>query len=296
MKKYTYHYKKLWTIVTVSIFSPNWNSLDNIAKDINTKIDYFELKFSRFIKRSFLSILNRERRFQVDSQFVDLLNKSIEMYSFTNGYFNPLVDVRRIWYEQEFEDNKFEIKDYWERNINLEEIDIDWEIVSLKEWMYLDFWAIGKWYLTDCLTEYLLSKWIKDFFVNAGWDISIRWTNSWEDWKIWIQNPIIKDKYIKVWLKDCSISTSWSLIRTWEIWDDNYHHLVSPIDFKNKNDIASVTVIWKYWYFTDSIATAIFNMWIDLWVGFMDENNVSWLIVWSDWQVKKSKLLKLEFA
>jgi thiamine biosynthesis lipoprotein len=154
----------------------------------------------------------------------------------------------------------------------------------------LDFWWIVKGYTVDLVKNYLLSKWFNDFIINAWWDIFLSWTNNWTKWVVWVDNPFkTEENFAILELENMSISTSWSYKRNWEIWKNNYHHILNPLNNSNKNEIISITIITNKTYLSDCYATACFNMWINKSLNFLEENNIDWIIIWNDWQIYHSR-------
>ncbi len=78
--------------------------MQGIRRDISD----FEAEFSRFVPDSTLSILNRTKRFDVSDRFVSLLSACLRIYRESQGFFNPLFDVSRLGYSQDFDLGKFD--------------------------------------------------------------------------------------------------------------------------------------------------------------------------------------------
>jgi thiamine biosynthesis lipoprotein ApbE len=104
-----------------------------------------EEEFSRFISESSLSILNKKRTCEVSNTFIDVLKKCKNIYTDTNFYFNPLINVRQLGYSKDFHSNEFKQEDAeLQVNLDLETIEIQGNTVSLHEGQNLDLGGIVK--------------------------------------------------------------------------------------------------------------------------------------------------------
>ncbi len=249
----------------------------------------YEREFSRFLPDSSLSLLNQSKTSEVSNRFLAILELSKEIYEKTEHFFNPLINLSNIWYSQSFEKNDFS-KVLSGNNLDLDTIKIRGNIVLLQEDQNLDFWGIVKWYCVDRVRDYLFSKWLKNFIINAGGDIFISWNNKWEKWTVGIDNPFINNSLLGVVeLENKSISTSGSYKRKWKIENYSYHHIINPLNNNwCENEIISLSLIAPHTYITDTYATACFNMGIEKSLDFLKKDNIDSIIVWSDGQVYTS--------
>lgn len=272
MNKFDYKFKALWTLIHIIIISDK--DPDNKIKFIFNEIKKFDEKYSRFNKKSLLSKLNDKKEIDVDEDFLWLFIKCNEIFKLSNWYFNPLVNISNLWYSDDY--NKWIFKKTKEEvNIEFDEIKLFGNKIILKKWMKLDFWAIWKWYLADKIKLILKKKWEKNFMINIWWDITVNWINKdWNKWLIWLENPLNKSLFKKISLDNKSISSSWSYARKWEAEWEEFHHIKTPYSDKQEKNIIMVSIIDKYWYRTDSLATAIFAMWLEKWLSFCKENNI----------------------
>ncbi len=279
--RFEFEEKKLWTTFEIIIVD---NDEKNVWKNIYQiwkMVDIFEENFSRFKENSLLSKLNKEKSLDVNIEFIDIFNKSKDLYDFTNWYFNPLVNLNTIWYSSSFFNNKFEKIDY-EQNLLISEIVLEWNKLTLKNNQNIDFWWIAKWYLVDKISTRLKQFWYENFLVNGWWDIYLSWLNEeWNNWWVSIESPY--DENSILWwirLSNVSVSTSWSYKRNWNIDWEKYHHILNPHTLKNDNQLVWITIISPNCYVSDSLATAIFCMWMDDWKKFLIKNWIDWILFW----------------
>jgi hypothetical protein len=75
----------------------------------------------------------------VSDTFINVLNKCKEIYSDTDFYFNPLINVRQLGYSNDFHSNEFKKEDSdLQVNLELEKIEIKGNTVSLQEGQNVD--------------------------------------------------------------------------------------------------------------------------------------------------------------
>lgn len=290
MKKYEYSFRALWTLCIINVVNETDNDLNKIINQCYEKIINFENEFSRFKENSVLSQINKEKRYEVSDDFLSLIYHSREIFKLTNWYFNPLVDVRKIGYSHNFEDKNFEKFDLKNEDLSFDEVKNYWNLLEIWKYMNLDFWSIAKWYLSEKVSKFLSEKWFKNNFVNLWWDIYVCGKNlEWKKWQVWINSPFWNEKPIEVLeLSNCSISTSWTYLRNWEIDWKKYHHIRNPFSNIQENELVSVSIIHEKWYMTDALATAVIAMWKDKAVEFCDKNKIKYLFVLSNWEVLRS--------
>lgn len=290
MKKYEYSFKALWTICIINIVNEDDKDLNKTINQCYEKIINFENEFSRFKKTSTLSTLNKEKKLEVSDDFLSLIYHSREIFKLTSGYFNPLVDIRKIWYTHNFEDKNFEKLDLKNEDLSFDEVKNYWSLLEIGKYMNLDFWSIAKWYLSEKISKYLSEKWFTNNFVNLGWDIYVSWKNlEWKKWQVWISSPFWDGKTIEVIeLSNCSVSTSGTYLRNWEISWEKFHHIRNPFSEKQESELVSVSIIHEKWYMTDALATAVIAMWKEKAVDFCNSNKIKYLFVLSSWEVLRN--------
>lgn len=286
--KYTKTQFLMWTNIDITIISD-----ENPNQDIFDSFWIFyslEKEFSRFLDDSDLNILNKNKEFEVSNRFIDVLNKVKKIYIDSDNFFNPLINLNNIWYSWDFKKWLFEKKNE-DQDTHFDNISILWNYVILKENQNLDLWWIVKGYWVDLASDYLKSKWYKNFIINAGWDIYLSWNTIW--WKtpvVAIDNPFNSDEiFATLELNDMSISTSWTYKRNWKIKWETFHHILDPKWNINNNEIISITLISNECFIADSYATSCIAMWIKKSLEFLKNQDIDWVIIWSDWNVYKTK-------
>lgn len=250
----------------------------------------YEIEFSRFLTSSSLSLLNQNKTLEVSDRFLEVLKISKEIYTLTSWSFNPLINLWNIWYSETFDNNHFE-KVISGDNLDIEKIMIHENHVTLLPTQNIDFGWIVKWYCVDRVADFLISKWYRDFIVNAWGDIYISGKNNGKKWVVWIDNPFMPDQiFASMELENMSVSTSGSYKRNWKIGNNSYHHIINPLnDWICETEIISISLIAPKTYITDTYATACFNMWVKKSLAFLETHNIDSVIITSDNNVYISK-------
>ncbi|MDD2907537.1 MAG: FAD:protein FMN transferase [Candidatus Gracilibacteria bacterium] len=276
------------TDITITVISVN-NSLQDIYDGF--AIFYsLEKEFSRFSETSDLSILNHKKNLEVSDRFIDILNKSYEIYKLSNTYFNPLVSVKNIGYSHNFALSIFE-KICENVNLDFDKVAIIGNFVTLKENQNLDLGGIVKGYGVDLVSTFLKSRGYTDFIVNAGGDIYLYGNNtSGKIPVVGIDSPFNKtDIFATLEVKNSSVSTSGIYKRKWELDGKNYNHILNPETNTNNSEIISITLISPKCYITDAYATACIAMGIKKSLIFLEKENIDALIIGSDGNIYQTK-------
>jgi thiamine biosynthesis lipoprotein len=282
----------MWTDINITIVSNK-----NPIKDIYDSFGIFyslEKEFSRFLEKSDLNILNNSKKLEVSNRFIEVLKLTQKVYLDTEKYFNPLINLRNIWYGTTFKKWIFK-KEEIKQNLDLKKILVVWNFVTLTESHNLDLGWIVKGYWVDLVSSFLKEKGYENFIINAWWDIYLSWNNaSGNTPVVSIDNPFNeKEIFATLDIKNKSLSTSGIYKRKWNIdWED-FHHILNPEQNNNNNEIISISLIADKCYIADSYATACIAMWIEKSLMFLQKQNIDWIIIWSDWSIYTTKWMSV---
>lgn len=278
--------KIMGTDVTLTIFWEKHN-----GEDIERVFGLFcilEEEFSRFKAESILSQLNTKRSLGVSDKFIDVLSKCKDIYSDTDFYFNPLINLNQLGYSKDFHSKEFKKEELETRaNLDLEAIKIIGNKVALQEWQYLDLGGIVKWYAVDAAKEYLNEKWYNNYIIDAGGDIFTAGVNEqWGKIVVGIDSPFIPwNIFATIEVENTAIATSGNYRRKWKIEDQEYNHIINPLTWANNNEIVSITLITKNCYLGDAYATACIAMWVEKTLAFLKKNHLDGVIICADKKV-----------
>ncbi len=279
MQEYRKQKYIMWTQIEIIIYSQK-NPLQDIIESFKI-FESFEQEFSRFSPDSDLSKLNIQKKKCMSDRCIDVLNLSKRIHTLSSGYFNPLVYLPRIGYTESFEKNTFK-KENSRVNLDYDTLKVEGNVVSLEDHQNLDLGGIIKWYSVDIVKDFLESQGYKKFIVNAGGDIYVSWKST-----IAIDSPFEQgDIFALLDIKNSAISTSGTYKRTWKLWKQEYHHIISPETYTNNHEIISISIISKKCVISDTYATACIAMGVSQAKLFLKNQNMTALIICRNKQVE----------
>lgn len=268
----------MWSILNLSIDDKITDT--SIIDKCFHETELFEKKYSRFLKNSFLNNLNKNKSSQETPwELLSILKLTNKVSILSKWYFDITIlpFLENIWY---WIKNNFQEEKYWYQNIIIEE-----NKIILKNWVSIDIWSVGKWYMVDKIYN-ILDKEYQNFVVDFWWDIRVKWKQ-----KIYLEDPI--NLWNKIWyieLENWSVAWSSSNRRKTNEWS----HLINPKkDYKE--DKLAVFTIHKLSSFSDILSTAIFVSPIKISMEII--NKTKWLeamIIMKNWDIYKTKWFNLK--
>lgn len=261
-----------WSRLDITIKSSKNN--DDIIEHCFLQAGNFENKYSRFIKWNYLYNLNKEKSSQIDWELFSILELCKKVSDLTSWYFDitilPFLENAWYWIESEIIDENI-----WYKNII-----IDNNTIFLKNWVSLDLWAVGKWYIMDKIYN-ILNKNFDEFIINFGWDIRVKGKHI-----IYLEDPFDDKKIIwEIEIENLSISASSPNKRKLNKW----HHLINPKNKESQNDKISLFITHKLASFSDIFSTALYVTPLDESIKILWKINwLEWLIIDKDWSIYKS--------
>jgi len=253
------YFKKetFWSLIEIET---DKNIENNDLVQINTLLEDFENKYSRFKKNNFLYNLNKTWKATIDEEFKTLFDFCSMLNEITDGCFDitvaSVLENLGYWIEKEVIDKKI-----WFKNI---EIALNEIILNNTT---IEFWAIWKGYIIDKIYDILIKK-HEDFIINFGWDIRV-----WKSEKvIWLEDPYDNNKLIwEIKLKNIAFWSSSGQKRAF--WDS--HHLINSKNKTSQDDKLSIYLTHKYASFADGFSTALFVTPLEQ--SLIILNNTPWL-------------------
>ncbi len=243
----------------------------NTGREYNKEIDSIfysiDQNFSNYISHSVISDFNRsERGIVVDSVFIDLWEKCWELNIEIDGYFDPTLSSVFEAYELMPEDNLdsqliFTALEFTGMHlISLKEDSLIKKDPAVK----INLNAIAQGYTVDVLAEFLSANGITNFMVEVGGEVYARGVNEKGiSWTIGIDKPLEKGRQLISTLKldKMSLATSGNYRKFREIDGKKIGHIINPkTGFPGYSTILSVSVLTRYCYRADALATGLMNM------------------------------------
>jgi len=258
------------------------NMLDNIENLLSLSVDNSDINK--------INSAEVNQWVEVNPTTIDAINKSIELYNLTDGYFNPFYEeIISLWgfYPpfSSLDTHSLPDIDYIQNEIlpycNPNYIIIQGnKVKKLNIHTRIDLGGIGKGYAVSCINSILLQA-DASGLVNIGGNLAS--VNS--DYKIGLTPPRDSDySYILSFTlpNGYTCATSGDYEKYFEINNIRYCHIIDKTGISVNNDIMSVSVISKDGATADALSTAIFSMGKKDGFAFAQQNGYKVIIITKD--------------
>ena len=232
MYEYEYNQKLMGTEVSVSIVTTSSTLADQVGKYVLSEISKYEDIFSRFKSGSELSKLNQQKSLVASDDFIEVLQSSYHLYKDTKGAFNPLLDISRQGYGQDFsvitQSVQSEKVDSYNIDFDAVVINLSNNQVTLQSDQNLDFGGFLKGYVAEKIARDIVGSHaaLQGVIINIGGDLHTRGVDVDGDPFVFsIYNPVLKSER-EVALQDKSLATSGTYKRQWQTASGNRHHIL----------------------------------------------------------------------
>lgn len=247
-------------------------NIEALRPSIEKLIDSINNSMSTYQENSLISRLNRRNRSVVDRMFLDVFQKSKDVYERTNGYFDPTAGILVNYYgfgNQGSAGTEVGLDSLMEYvGFDLVERNGD-TLVKKYEQVYIDLNSIAKGYAVDRFVKLLKENEYENFLVDIGGEVYAKGNKpNDEPWRVGIDKPIKlnsskRELSAKIELKDKAMATSGNY-RKYKIDKETNKetvHTINPITGKAKpSSVLSATVIMDDCMSADAYATALMAM------------------------------------
>ncbi|WP_053826288.1 FAD:protein FMN transferase [Lascolabacillus massiliensis] len=246
----------------------------SLSEEIKSELDRFDLSLNPFKDNSIITKVNNNEEVELDSFFIKVFYKSMEISQNTNGYFDitvsPLINAWGFGF-QNMDNVTPEIIDSLEEFVGYEKIKIEnGKVVKADPRVELNTSAIAKGYSCDVVADLLESFGIENYMVEIGGEISAKGVNEKNNcWRIGVDKPndfILVQHELQTVLSLCdkSLATSGNYRNFYVKDGKKYTHTIDPhTGYPSETDILSATVIADDCMTADAYATAFMAMGID---------------------------------
>lgn len=235
---------------------------------------------------------------KVDTEIINLLKLSKEMYGETDGQINVAMgSVLVIWHnyrEEGLNDPKNAAVPSMEElkaasmHTDISRIIIDEEASTVylsDPEMSLDVGSIGKGYAVQRAAEYAQEIGMDNVLISVGGNIcAVGEKIDGTMWRLGIQNPDLssEETYIKkVDIKDACVVTSGNYQRYYMVDGRRYCHIIDPDTLMPADEFASVSIITKDSGRADALSTSVYNMSLEdglAFVNSLDGVEAMWIL------------------
>ena len=250
---------------------------------IDSLLEAFNRSLSIYIPDSEISIFNESDRLQSPSNlFLNVFNKSKDVYERTNGGFDPTVGpLVNIW---GFGPNANSIApdssaiDSALLLVSLEKVEYGEDVLTKDDNVQMDFGAIAKGLAIDELAKWLDAHGETNYLIEIGGEVRCSGFNEkGEIWSIGIQDPTVGDFEKKIAiakLKDKSLATSGNYRNYYTKNEKIYAHIIDPrTGYSNAHNLLSASVVSADCMTADAFATAFMVLGLEESIELVESND-----------------------
>lgn len=256
----------------------------NLQPQIDSLLHLFDLSASLWEEASCINRINKGETDTLDDILYPLLLRSIETNAYTDGAFDCTVGklVRAYGFgtdrKAELSDNTIDSLREYTGNDKIA-VDTGTRRIIKAEGVEIDFNAIAQGYSVDWIAQFLECRGIHDYLVDIGGEVIAHGQKpDGTPWTVGIERPA-KNKYsapeveTAVTLKDLSVVTSGSYRKYYEKDGVRYSHTIDPSTGRPvKHTLLSVSVVDRYAWRADAMATAFMVMGLERSLRFIDSH------------------------
>lgn len=252
------------TLFQVVVYAKDQRQAKQWAEKALDVVSHLEEKYSIHRTNSLLFSLNREGKGTLDDDLLVVWKEVEKLFTLSEGLFDPTIEpLMRLWGFYHNGNPRIpserEIRTTLD-NIGFSAIKRNTTNIFLHN-RRLDFGGILKGYALDKAAEYLKTKPINGFLINAGGNIVVWGTKPNKiKWQIAIRHPRKVNDIIALFSLDKgSVATSGDYEQYFIENGKRYHHILNPFTgYPISNGVASVTVVTETGIESDGFSTLFF--------------------------------------
>ncbi len=217
------------------------NKNKNYGKKIEQILADIDNSMSTYKENSLISAVNKGGVWvEIDTMFVEVMQRSIEIAKETNGDFDPTVGpLVRIWgfgYDKVKENISAENIMQVKSHTGFAKVELVGNRLRIPEGFTLDFNAIAQGYTVDVLARYLEAQGVTDYMVEVGGEVRAKGKNDVGNvWKIGVDKPqseIDREQRFQfiLELENAGLATSGNYRKYWvdKTTGIKYSHTIDP--------------------------------------------------------------------
>jgi len=252
--------------------------------DIDSIFAFINSTFSTYDSTSMISKINRNETQDVNQLFVNMFNKSFEVYKKSNGAFDITVgQVVNAWGFGNTDTMKVDSSqiDSLMKFVGFEKVKLEnSKILKSDKNIELDFNAIAQGYTCDVIADFFDSKNLENYLIEVGGEIRGKGVNDKNEfWKIGIDKPTdnstAENRELQeiVILKNKSIATSGNYRKFYEKDGMRISHTINPkTGFPANQNLLSASVIANTCAEADAYATAFMVLGLEKSLEMLKQN------------------------
>ncbi|MBP5210710.1 MAG: FAD:protein FMN transferase [Bacteroidales bacterium] len=246
-------------------------SKSELSSLIDRELVAIDNSISGYNKGSVLSKVNAGENVPLDKYFVEVFNKSLDIWKLSGGAFDPSAGPLFSLWGYGFDKTSVDttmipsLKEHI--GMDLFEIYEDsqglFRLRKLDSQAQLNFNAIAQGYTCDVIGELLDELGCEDYLIEIGGEILCKGKSSrGDDWRIWIDKPVdgndragaLKQDILSI--SDCAVVTSGNYRKFYYENGVKYSHTINPLTgFPVRHSLLSATVVADNCADADAYAT-----------------------------------------
>ncbi len=269
------------TIIYINFY--NVDNADSYFDDIKNIYDSYDSLSSDYELKNVSNVkeLNDKRRIEASDDLILLLQSAISYMNITNGYYNPFIGRLSHLWKDAIKDKRIVDDSIISSELeimNSTSIVFDGNVVSLVGDGNIDLGGIAKGFATKKVCEYLKSKNIESYLINAGESSIALGTKDSNNFKVALSAPYSNSNISVISTKNKSIGTSSGRNQNCIIDGIRYHHLLNPFTGRPADFYDNVNILNDDPLLCDVYSTAVFAMDMDMAISFANELNFDILL------------------
>lgn len=260
-----------------------------IHNKLQCAVDLVDQQMSTWKVNSDLSLFNAapiNQWIDAPKEMIEVMREAQDIYSLSNGAFNPIVlNIINAWGFGPEEPKSLIRHGNEMSDFNL--IDVDAQTLKLRKQadVKIDLCGIAKGFGVDQLAAVFEQLGLKNYLVSIDGEMRSLGTSDGQPWQIGIEKPDFRsrDIYLPITLQNESIATSGDYRHWKQIGGKLVSHTIDPhLGRPADNALASVSVISKTCMKADALATALMVMGEDKGIAFAEKHQISALFLMRD--------------
>lgn len=253
-------------------YSVIWYDAPRSVRQVKTGIESLltdiDNSLSTYNPHSVISLVNKNEAVVLDTLFINVFNKSYEIWEFTGGAFDitaaPLINAWGFGPDATKRFNE-SIKDRLMELVGMDKIQIvDGIVVKSDPDMCLDVNAIAQGYSVDVICDYLSARGYENFLVEVGGEVRTRGRKPGdEEWLIGLDKPVDGNmspgasRQADIKLTDKALATSGNYRKFYMEDGIKYSHTIDPkTGYPVRHKLLSATIIADDCITADALSTS----------------------------------------
>lgn len=249
-------------------YNITYQSNENLAEEIFKQLKSFDKSLSIFDSTSIITKVNDNAAVKLDSNFIYVFNRAMEVSKNTNGAFDmtvsPLVKLWGFNHAKEQDVTHQMIANIMPK-VGYQKIRIkNNKIVKDNPSITLDANAIAQGYTSDIIANYFNKKGIQNYLVEIGGEVRAKGVNDKNEiWRVGMDKPVDDSTGMNneiqavIALKNTSIATSGNYHKFHIVKGKKYGHEINPATgYPVVNELLSVSIVTPLCIDADAYATA----------------------------------------